>query len=156
MAAAGSCQTWWVSLAAAFTGLKPCVYLGQPVQDFGKMSLVAFLNANNKEILSFDPSKPYDPNAVVWDTDDSSAAPPSPAQPTTLQPTTLQPTTLQPTTTATETTSTPTRPPAPNTTVTPPTANPIVSEAPKPTVASTATVAAWGAATVAVILALTC
>ncbi|RQM21740.1 hypothetical protein B5M09_006983, partial [Aphanomyces astaci] len=55
-----SCQTWWSELSAPFALFKPCMYLGTTIQDFSKQPLQAFLEANNKEIQSFDPNRPAD------------------------------------------------------------------------------------------------
>ncbi|RHY45814.1 hypothetical protein DYB30_010141 [Aphanomyces astaci] len=69
-----SCQTWWSELSAPFALFKPCMYLGTTIQDFSKQPLQAFLEANNKEIQSFDPNRPADTSPVETDDEGGGAA----------------------------------------------------------------------------------
>ncbi|CAK4132206.1 unnamed protein product [Aphanomyces euteiches] len=94
MVAAPSCQAWWSALAQAFTSLSSCTFLGKNVQDFGSLSLEAFLHTNNKEIQSFDPSKPFDPSQITWDPPSNTATPSTSPAPSAVTPeTTLTPST---------------------------------------------------------------
>ncbi|KAF0697023.1 Aste57867_12251 [Aphanomyces stellatus] len=77
LAATPSCNAWYSGLASAFSTFPACQYLGKNIQDFGKMTLTQFMQANNQEILNFDPSRtmppyPVDLGVVVPSTNSSS------------------------------------------------------------------------------------
>ncbi|ETW07005.1 hypothetical protein H310_03103 [Aphanomyces invadans] len=93
MAANPRCQAWFSNVASIFVGMSACSFLGRNIQEYGKLTLTEFLEANNKEIQSFDPSRTEPPttdgpsttlapNNVV----DASTAPQTTTAPTTSKP----------------------------------------------------------------------
>ncbi|KAH9190498.1 hypothetical protein AeNC1_007533 [Aphanomyces euteiches] len=115
LSADASCQTWFQSLATLFASFPACEYLGQNVQDFSKLTLAEFLEANNKEINNFDPTRTSAPSPTVWypsttpsmtpsttpstSTDASVSSSPEPTATSTPTTTTTSTTTSAPTTT---------------------------------------------------------